>query len=553
MGRGKYLSWQNIKEDLYSGLMNTIIYCRKSSEEDNRQILSIESQVDEMAKLAARDGLTITKIFKESMTAKAPGRPVFAEMMAFVEQNRNCTILVWKLDRLARNPVDEGRIKWLLQQGVIAEIKTPDRSYFPSDNALIASVEFGMANQYIRDLRQNVMRGNRAKLERGGWPNMAPFGYLNDKANRSVIVNPSTAPAVKRIFALYATGIYHLKEITKVIYEQGYRGKNEKKLSKSNIHKILQNRFYYGVMVKGDQYYEGNHEPLITKALFDDVQAVLSGKHYSKRQTHFFPLRGVMICAVCGCMLTATLQKGKHIYYYCTNGKGICDQRKKHLTQANAIALIASVLQELKTDEGKLDLAIRASKAKHQGESRSVDAIRQKLQLRLSAVREQQDALARRKDTPEDVYDRNMASLKNEQLDIEMELSKIDANKEQGKITFEQVKDAFIHANREADAFLFASPVKQRAFVETVLSNVFVKDQKAQHFQFKPAYQVIANIPKNATIEQLCAGEDSNLHAFRRYHLKVVRLPFRHPRNFSILIQVLRYDKVLVRGNNLTP
>jgi hypothetical protein len=218
-----------------------------------------------------------------------------------------------------------------------------------------------MANQYIRDLRQNVMRGNRAKLERGGWPNMAPFGYANDKANRTIVLNPETAPAVRRIFELYATGNYNLRTITKAVFAQGIRGKHEKKLSKSNIHKILQNRFYYGVMVKGENHYEGNHEPLISKALFDEVQEILSGKTRSKRQSHFFALRGFMTCDVCGCMLTATLQKGKHIYYYCTNGKGICEQRKKHLTEEKATELMASVLQKLKTNEGRLEIACRSS------------------------------------------------------------------------------------------------------------------------------------------------------------------------------------------------
>ncbi len=372
--------------------MTTIIYCRKSTDDANHQILSIDSQETEMRKLAERSDLIVSKIFRESMTAKEPGRPVFAEMMAFVEKHPGATILVWKLDRLARNPVDEGKIKWLLQKEIIAEIKTPDRNYHPSDNALIASVEFGMANQYIRDLRQNVMRGNRSKLEHGGWPSMAPFGYQNNKADRTVLVNPSTAPAVRRIFELYASGNYTLKEITASIYSEDYRTKGGKKLSKSNIHAILTNPFYYGVMVHHDTHYQGNHEPLISKELFDEAQNVLRGKNHSKRKTHFFPLRGFMTCDVCGCMLTATLQKGKHVYYYCTNGKGGCDQRKKHLTKDAATSLIASVLQGmLKVDEAKIDLAIRASEARQENKMKASDSLRQKLLRRLAEIREQQE------------------------------------------------------------------------------------------------------------------------------------------------------------------
>ena len=493
--------------------MNILVYCRKSTEDDNRQILSIQSQEDEMRKLAERSGLKIGKIYKESMTAKEPGRPKFAEMMAFAEKHRDCIILVWKLDRLARNPVDDGKIKWLLQQGIIKQIKTPDRDYNPNDNALIASVEFGMANQYVRDLRQNVMRGNRTKLEHGGWPNMAPFGYQNDKGNRTISINPKTAPAVKRIFELYSSGNYNLNSITDAIYEQGFRTKREKKIAKSKIHKILQNHFYCGIMVKDDIHYQGNHEPLISTALFDQVQEVLLGKHRVKRNTHMFPLRGFMTCDVCGCLLTATIQKGKYVYYYCTNWKGNCTQRNKHLKAESAHVLVSSVLQNLVIDERLIEDAYRASKEKYRTQAKSVDSTRQSLAKRLALVKEQQDNLARRNGTPDDVYVRNMASLKNEQVDLENELSKLGADPENEKISFEQVKNAFLETNSMAYTFLEVKDERKREYAEKLLSNILIRDNTVQDFHFKEEYQVIANLPKNPTLEQLCAGQDSNLRS----------------------------------------
>jgi site-specific DNA recombinase len=490
--------------------MSAIIYNRKSSEDDNRQILSIESQENEMRSLAQRSDLKITKIFSESMSAKAPGRIVFAEMMDYVEKHPGMTILVWKLDRLARNPVDEGRIKWLLQQGVIAEIKTPDRNYLPADNALIASVEFGMANQYIRDLRQNVMRGTKTKLEKGGWPSIAPFGYLNDRLAKTILIDPIAAPAVQRIFEQYATGRYNLQEITHAVYDQGIRTKRQRKLSKSTIHEILRNRFYYGVMVRGEMHYQGNHQSIISKELYNQVQDVLEGKNHSKRRKHIFPLRGFMTCDICGCLLTAALQKGKFIYYYCTNGKRICDQGKTYLTANTATALVASILQELKTDPIKLELAYRASKAKHQKDNEASDTIRQNLLARLQAVKDQQDALARRNGTPEDVYNRNMTTLQNEQVEVERQLSKVGDNSEENKITFELARDAILQANYQADAFFSASPIAQREYAEIVLLNLTVKDQKVQHFQFKPAYQLLADLPENASIEEMYHQPDLN-------------------------------------------
>lgn len=488
--------------------MNCIVYCRKSSEDVNRQILSIDSQESEMRKLAKRNGLKIVKMYKESMTAKAPGRPVFAEMITFVEKNESSIILVWKLDRLARNPIDEGRIKWLLQQGIIQEIKTPERDYQPQDNVLITSVEFGMANQFIRDLRQNVLRGNRAKLERGGWPNMAPFGYSNNKADRSVVINPLTAPAVQISFKLYASGNYSLKELTEVIYKQGFRTKAEKKISKSNIHKILNNPFYYGIMVKDDVSYQGKHEPLISKELFDRASYVLSGKHHRKRQKHVFPLSGIMSCAVCGCMLTASFQKKKHLYYYCTNGKGICNQRRKHLKAKDAYALISSELQKLKINERLLKIAALASEEKHQNDKVSKESTRQILVKRMKSVERLQDVLARRKNTPDDVYARNMTALQKDKVELENQLSNLDTKSDNTKITFEQVKKVFLEANSIANSFLDADDNLKRRYSEILLSNVSIKDNKVACFQYKMPYQRIAEIPKNPTIDQLYTGVD---------------------------------------------
>src|SRR5437016_335163 len=113
--------------------MNYIIYCRKSSESEDRQILSIDSQEQELLQIAKSDGLNVVKIFKESMSAKTPGRPGFEKMMTLIEKNKNYGVIVWKLDRLARNPVDGGRISWLLQCGTIKAIQTHERTYLPTD------------------------------------------------------------------------------------------------------------------------------------------------------------------------------------------------------------------------------------------------------------------------------------------------------------------------------------------------------------------------------------------------------------------------------------
>src|SRR5919109_2367757 len=146
------------------------LYARKSSEAEDQQVASIDAQIDALQELARREGLEVLEVLSEAKSAKSPGRPVFERMLERIGDGEAHGILCWKLNRLARNPIDGGQISWMLQQGAIQHIRTHDRSYYPTDNVLMMAVEFGMANQYIRDLSADVRRGLRAKCEAGWMP-----------------------------------------------------------------------------------------------------------------------------------------------------------------------------------------------------------------------------------------------------------------------------------------------------------------------------------------------------------------------------------------------
>ncbi len=318
--------------------MKYFIYCRKSSEDEDRQILSIESQITELKRLAKKQSLPILEILTESRSAKAPGRPIFNEMLNRIYNKEADGIICWKLDRLARNPIDGGQISWMLQQGVIKHIEASDRAFYPEDNVLIMNVEFGMANQFILDLSKNTKRGLKTKAEKGWLPGMAPKGYLNNKdknkGEKDIITDPERFKLVRKMWDLMLTGKYSINQILNIVNNHWnfksrlMKNKGGKPLCSSELYRMFINPFYYGYFEWGEKIYKGKHQRMITKDEFDQVQLILGKKGRPRPKNHTFAFTGIIKCEECNGMITAE-EKNKltrdgihhYVYYRCTKKK----------------------------------------------------------------------------------------------------------------------------------------------------------------------------------------------------------------------------------------
>ncbi|MEK7712232.1 MAG: recombinase family protein, partial [Pseudomonadota bacterium] len=309
--------------------MNFFLYARKSTDDEERQILSIEAQLAELRDFARKESLAIVDEFIESKTAKVPGRVVFNEMMARIERGEAAGILAWHPDRLARNSVDGGRIIYLLDTGKLAALKFPT-FWFEStpQGKFMLNIAFGQSKYYVDNLSENVRRGIRQKLRRGEFPGKPPIGYRNEPRLRTIVVDPETAPLMRRMFETYAAGRYTLKEVRKQVAAFGLgRARSGKPLALGSIKRLLMHPFYVGQFYLKGELYEGSHEPLISRELFQRVQEVMArrGKAHTKRR-HTFPFLGLVHCGECGGAITAERQKGHH-YYRCTKKLGPCTQR----------------------------------------------------------------------------------------------------------------------------------------------------------------------------------------------------------------------------------
>jgi site-specific DNA recombinase len=312
------------------------IYCRKSTEDEDRQILSIDAQISELNAIAARDGLTIADTLTECRSAKEPGRPVFNDMLRRIESGEADGILAWKLDRLARNFDDGGKIIGLLQRGVIREIRTFEKTYLPSDNVLMIAVELGMANQYVRDLSMNIQRGIREKIRRGVFCGKAPLGYYNEPRLRTIEPHPENFAKTKRILERFATGQFSLTAIQKEMAAVGLVGDRSKKpMPLSSIGNMLRNPFYYGVFLHKGEMHQGVHVPMISKKTFDEIQAALVAvsKPNGRRKEKEFLFLNFATCGSCGYSVTGERHVKKSglrfMYYRCTHKskKQRCEDR----------------------------------------------------------------------------------------------------------------------------------------------------------------------------------------------------------------------------------
>ena len=308
-------------------MIKYFIYCRKSSEDEERQVLSIEAQLAELREFAKQNGLFIVREYTESKTAKEPGREIFNQMLSEIEKGNAEGILAWNPDRLARNSVDGGRVIYLVDTLKIRSLKFPTFWFEATPQGkFMLSVAFGQAKYYTDNLRENILRGIRQKIRRGELSAKAPLGYFNEPRLRTIEPDKKTFNKVKETLRAFAIGNYTLTQIQSKMFSLGLVGpRSGKKMPLSSVEHILKNPFYYGHFLYRNEIHQGSHKPMISKKLFDRIQEalILNGKPRKKRGPKNFQFLNFAVCGECGYSITAErhIKKSglKFVYYRCTH------------------------------------------------------------------------------------------------------------------------------------------------------------------------------------------------------------------------------------------
>lgn len=342
------------------------LYARKSTESEERQVLSIDSQIKEMLQLAERENLEVVTMKRESHSAKETGqRPIFNEIIEELKQGKFNGILTWAPDRISRNAGDLGKIVDLMDSGSLLEIRTFGQRFSNNPNEKFLLMILGSQAKLENDNRGiNVKRGLRTRVEMGLWPGVAPLGYLNQKLmdkKCQVIVDQQRAPVIKKIFEKVAFEHYSGRKIYNWLkFELNFYTRGNKPLTLSGIYRILDNSFYYGVFEhprESGNWYTGKHEPIITQDLFEKAKVQLK-RNQIVRENKEFAFTKLFTCGYCGSGISAEekwkpLKDGTsahYIYYGCSRGKDR-NCKNKYIREEELITELLKILDKVNINE----------------------------------------------------------------------------------------------------------------------------------------------------------------------------------------------------------
>jgi len=350
------------------------LYARKSTEGDEKQALSIDSQVKEMKQIAERENLNITEIRKESHSAKESGtRPVFEEILKDIDSGLFNAVITWAPDRLSRNAGDLGKMVDLIDQGKLITIKTFGQNFTdsPSDKFLLM-ILCSQAKLENDNKSINVKRGLRTRCEMGLWPAVPPTGYRkkNDRNTKcEVELDPERASVIKQIFEKIAYEKWSGRKIQAWLkYDLDFKTRRGYYLSTGNVFRIINNTFYYGKFefpTGSGIWYQGIHKPIISKELFDETRSSIKNQ-VIKSQGKEFAFTKMIKCGLCGSGITADekfkkLKNGgvnRYVYYRCCKSKNR-NCRNPALNENNLIKELQKLSGQLKLNELKITIKLK--------------------------------------------------------------------------------------------------------------------------------------------------------------------------------------------------
>lgn len=510
-----------------------VMYCRKSSESDERQIQSLPDQITNLTKLVKAQGLNLVgEVLQESRTAKIPGRPIFGQVIQTIEDGKANGIVLLNPSRLSRNTVDTGRVIYLMDQGKLLEVVTPYQTFKnnPNDkfmlNLLCSQAKLENDNKSV-----NVKEALKLKAERGVFPGKARPGYKNNHEKpqglRDISAHSIYFPLMRKLFDLALTGNYSVEKLSVEADKLGIRSsKSGKPIVKSWMYRLLRDPFYTGRFIYCGKIFRGQHPAMITDEEFNLIQDIVDGRSKGRQQKHDFALNGIIRCGECHYCVTAEKHTKKYkngtsqtfAYYHCTKkSHNKCSQ--PYIPESKLEGQFASELTQLDLDKDSLEWAYEALEYTKEKDSNVTKDSYEALKKALDGVNKRIDNLIALKISPDnsdgsllsdyEFSDRKRGLLE-EKEQITQQLSQIDPENNEW---VELAKGSFDFGLLAYERFTNGDSEDKKVIFKTVGSNPILLDQNLQFqlrklfFYYKKGVEGTREeksplVPKNSTSNQ---------------------------------------------------
>ena len=464
-------------------------YIRVSTAKQGERGSSLQEQRNAIEQYAIRENLSIVEWFEERETAAKLGRTVFTRMLGRLERGNARGLIVHKIDRSARNLKDWANLGTLIDKGVDVRFAHDSLDLHSRGGRLAADLQAVVAADYIRNLREEVLKGLQGRLNQGIYPFAAPVGYLDMGKAKPKAPDPVNAPLVREAFELYATGTVGLKDLRVEMNRRGLRApRSTRPLSLNGISKMLNNPFYVGLIriKRTGSTYEGKHEAIVPLALFERVQQILRGKLVARVYKHDFLFRRMVKCANCGLHVIGERQKQSHIYYRCHGeacGASIREDLLDHLVQTT----LAKLMLDAREQGALREIAAKLTR-------NTVDdltALRRSLRLRVAQCEERlqrlMDAYLERA-IERDLFERNKHGVLMERQALNERIAGLTAEDAPANRALKKLE----LGSAALLSYKMGNRQEKRDLVQSLTSNFFIQG-KSPTFELLSPFREIAN------------------------------------------------------------
>ena len=493
--------------------MKALIYLRVSTKEqackdETAEGYSIPAQREACLRHISERGWDVADEFIDAgESARSADRPNLKAMLRRVANGDVGAIVVHKIDRLARNIEDHVAIRAALRKYGCQLVSVTENIEDTASGKLVEGIHALMAEFYSANLASEIKKGLTQKAKMGGWPQRAPIGYLNKRERvlgqelATVILDPQRALLVREMFRLYASGDYSLSELQAVMTQKGLTSPMARSAGRpvalSRIAELLADPFYAGEVVWDGVSYPGQHKPLVSRGLFDQVQQVLRthNKAGTRQRRHDHYLKGLLYCDQCGNRLSLTLAKGTYLYYYCLGQKNSLKHKtgcqQPYVIACDAEKGVEELYRRIQLPSrwvDKLRHEMRQEVAERQSEAVELRVV---LTKRLTTLADERQKLLRAyyaNAIPLELLKADQDRITGQESAAKAEL----ARTEQDLSEWQEVIGLAINlAGNCHQAYLKANPKVRRRFNEAVLKSVYVKDGKVSKAEFQDPFKAL--------------------------------------------------------------